>query len=547
MPYTSNGSNIFLAIQALENDPKLSVRKAAALYNVSRTTLTCRRNGRCPRTDKSANSLKLTILEEEAIVKRALELDAQGFPVRISGVEDMANRLLRDRNASSVGTKWVQRFISRQPQLKTQMSRSYDNQRALCEDPEKIEKWFCLVRNTIAKYGVRDEDIYNFDETGFLMGIIGKTLVVTSSDRTANAKLIQPGNREWVTVIQGVNSQGWTIPPYVIFKGQWHLNSWYNEIEFPYGWRLSVSENGWTNNKRTYDWLVYFEEFTRLKTCGGYRLLILDGHKSHHSDNFEEYCRTNNILTLCLPPHSSHITQPLDVSCFGPLKKAYSRQIEGLVRNRVTHISKEAFLPAFKEAFSIALTKENIQAGFQGAGLIPYDPAIVISKLNIRLSTPLPENSRPTTSHSWIVRTPQTTTDAQKQTTHIKDKVVRHQDSSPTQILDAIDLFAKGTARVMHELTLLRSENHDLRRANEDLSRRRRTKRKRLQEGGSLSQEEARVLEGQDKGKGRIEGEEGQSLEKRSRVTSYDRHCRRCGEKGHNVRTCLLDSSNSSE
>ena len=115
MPYTSNESNIFLAIQALENDPKLSVRKAAALYNVSRTTLTCRRNGRCPRTDKSANSLKLTILEEEAIVKRALELDAQGFPVRISGVEDMANRLLRDRNASSVGTKWVQRFISRQP------------------------------------------------------------------------------------------------------------------------------------------------------------------------------------------------------------------------------------------------------------------------------------------------------------------------------------------------------------------------------------------------------------------------------------------------
>ena len=52
----------------------------------------------------------------------------------------MANRLLRDRNVSSVGTKWVQRFISRQPQLKTQMSRSYDNQRALYEDPEKIEK-----------------------------------------------------------------------------------------------------------------------------------------------------------------------------------------------------------------------------------------------------------------------------------------------------------------------------------------------------------------------------------------------------------------------
>ena len=74
-----------------------------------------------------------------------------------------------------------------------------------------------------------------------------------------------------------------------------------------------------------YDWLVYFEEFTRPKTCGGYRLLILDGYESYHSDNFEEYCRTNNILTLYLPPYLSYITQPLDVSCFGPLKKAYSR------------------------------------------------------------------------------------------------------------------------------------------------------------------------------------------------------------------------------
>ena len=84
--------------------------------------------------------MKLTILEEEAIVKRALELDAQGFPVQISGVKDIANRLLYNCNASSIRTKWVQRFISRQPQLKTQMLRSYDNQRALYKDPEKIEK-----------------------------------------------------------------------------------------------------------------------------------------------------------------------------------------------------------------------------------------------------------------------------------------------------------------------------------------------------------------------------------------------------------------------
>lgn len=68
--------------------------------------------------------------------------------------------------------------------------------------------WFQLVRNAVAKYSIQDEDMYNFDETGFTMGIISTTMVVTSSERRDRPKLAQPGNREWVTEIQGINSQG---------------------------------------------------------------------------------------------------------------------------------------------------------------------------------------------------------------------------------------------------------------------------------------------------------------------------------------------------
>jgi hypothetical protein len=164
-----------------------------------------------------------------------------------------------------------------------------------------------LVANFMAKFGIRVEDIYNFDETGFLMGILGTTTVVTSSDRTTKPKLIQPGNREWVTVIQGINSQGWAVPPFLVFKGKWHLASWYEKENFPDGWRTAVSENGWTTNEVTLEWLKHFEKFTRTKTIGKYRLLVLDGYKSHHSVKFEEYCCTNNILTLCMPAHSSHL------------------------------------------------------------------------------------------------------------------------------------------------------------------------------------------------------------------------------------------------
>jgi hypothetical protein len=68
-----------------------------------------------------------------------------------------------------------------------------------------------------------DDDTYNFDEVGFMMGIIFAGMVVTTSDGRGKAKLAQPGNREWATVIQGVNALGWAIPPFIILAAQYHL------------------------------------------------------------------------------------------------------------------------------------------------------------------------------------------------------------------------------------------------------------------------------------------------------------------------------------
>ena len=538
MESSSNESRTILALQALKNDPSLTVKKASEIYNVPRTTLRRRLAGKPAQANITVKSRKLSDLEEETIIQRVLKLESQGFPVRIGSVEDMANLLRRERDASPVGKNWAENFVRRQPELKTQKTRSYDNQRALCEDPEIIGNWFRLVANFIAKVGIRVEDIYNFDETGFLMGILGTTTVVTSSDRTTKPKLVQPGNREWVTVIQSINSSGWAVPPFLVFKGKWHLASWYEKEQFPYGWRAAVSENGWTTNEVTLEWLKHFEKFTRTKTAGKYRLLVLDGHESHHSVEFEEHCRTNNILTLCMPAHSSHLLQPLDVGCFAPLKKAYSRQIENLVRSRITHISKEAFIPAFVEAFKATMTKANIQGGFRGAGLVPYDPEVVISQLDIKLFTPTPENSRPTSPYSWVSKTPHTTKDASSQTTLIKKRIVRHQSSSPTPILDALDLFAKGTAKVMQENILLRAELERVQRANNELSRRRRTKRKLLQEGGTLDLQEVQELETQTEVQGQIRTEEGQNRGRKRQGESHNRRCGGCGQTGHNKRTC---------
>ena len=68
MESSSQESRVILALQALKNDPYLTTRRAAKVYNVLHTTLIDRRSGRQSRRDIQPKSRKLTDLEESVIV-----------------------------------------------------------------------------------------------------------------------------------------------------------------------------------------------------------------------------------------------------------------------------------------------------------------------------------------------------------------------------------------------------------------------------------------------------------------------------------------------
>jgi hypothetical protein len=371
----------------------------------------------------------------------------------------MANSLLAERNQPPVGKNWAGTFVKRRLELTIKFNRKYDYKRALCEDPEVIQGWFRLVENTKAKYSILDEDTYNFDKSGFMMGVILIGAVVTGSERRGRPKTVQQGDREWANIIASINAMGWAIPPFVIFQGKHHLSAWYKEPSIPGDWVINVSENGWTNNKLRLKWLKHFDEHTKGRAVGSYRLLILDGHESHNSVNFHQYYEEHKIVTLCMPPHSSHLLQPLDVGCFAPLKKAYGRQAELLMRNKITRITKLEFLPCFKAAFDALITESNIQGGFRGAGLVPFNPEAVISKLEVRLCTP----PLPTVNEStWHSQTPSNTLEFRSQSKLIRERIQRHGNSSPTSIVNALDRLTKGAEMMAHLLVLMRNQVAEL-------------------------------------------------------------------------------------
>ena len=230
MPQSFQEDKILLAIQAIHTSTKkLSQRRAAEIFGVPRKTLSDRMKGISRRATIHTKQHKMDPVEEQVLVQYLLDQDARGFGLRLAGLEDMANLLLRSRGGQPVGKHWARRFVDSQPLLKTRYNRPYDYQRALNEDPTVISGWFTLLRNMMGKYGIQLEDLYNFDETGFMMGVITASLIITHSEKRGKAKAIQPGNREWSTVIECINASGWCIPPFVIVKGTYHLANWSTE------------------------------------------------------------------------------------------------------------------------------------------------------------------------------------------------------------------------------------------------------------------------------------------------------------------------------
>ena len=133
-----------------------------------------------------------------------------------------------------------------------------------------------------------------------------------------------------------------------------------------------------------------FEPHSKHHSTGAKQLLILDDYSSHQTVEFDIFCKKNIIICLCMPPHTSHLLQPLDVGVFGPLKHAYGKLVEGIMAASNNYIDKEDFLSLYPSACKKVFTRENICSGFTGTGLKLLDKDQVLEKITFQLCTPTP-------------------------------------------------------------------------------------------------------------------------------------------------------------
>ena len=538
---------ILLAMEAIQKESISSITAAARVYDVPRSTLRDRVNGALAKPTTRAHNHKLTQLDEDVLTKWVISMDDRGAAPRPPMVRVMANILLTATGTDTVGVNWVGNYIKRTPALQTRFSRRYNYARAEQEDPRILREWFQRVEATMNSYGILPDDIYNFDETGFAMGLVSTAKVVTRSEYYGRRSVLQPGNREWVTTVETINALGWCLPPLIIFKGKRYIESWFCS-DLPDDWRFEVSPNGWTTDEIGLRWLQkLFIPATTSRTRGRYRLLILDGHGSHLTPEFDKTCAENDIIPICMPAHSSHLLQPLDVGCFAVLKRSYSLLVDQQTRCGVNHIDKLDFLAAYPRARTDAFKTNTIQNAFKATGIVPINAEPVLSKLNVQLRTPSPKSSRPSSRSS--VYCPETPANPKQLIKHEAStkRVLRFQSASlsPSRILEKglVKQVYKACEFALKENIMLREENQRLRAENYKKTKKKSLPKRQVERNEGISVGEAHEL-----GIGVLYATEGGAMVPGSSVprpTETDDHpikrryaCSKCRKPGHRANVC---------
>ncbi|XP_046969743.1 uncharacterized protein LOC124537073 [Vanessa cardui] len=270
------------------------------------------------------------------------------------------------------GKDWLTGFIKRN-HLSIRKAQGVSLNRATTFNKEEVGMFFKLLAELMEKYKFLPRSIWNVDETGIsAVQDPGKIVAEKGQQRVGS---ITSGERgKTVTAVCAVNATGVYVPPMLIYPRQRHSTAL--EADGPRGTVYRCSKNGWINEDLFVDWLKHFADFTKPSENEPI-LLILDNHSSHISLRAYEFCRSNNIVMLSLPPHGSHRIQPLDVSIYGPLKTAYKQECNLFIKNQFgKKITQNDLASLFRKAFQKIATIPKAEAGFAATGIYPLNPDV---------------------------------------------------------------------------------------------------------------------------------------------------------------------------
>jgi hypothetical protein len=283
------------------------------------------------------------------------------------------------------------------------LQKPIDIQRKRAQEPDVIQSWFDKLSAFIAEFGILVEDIWNFDERGIRIGVAKNQYAWTQNGHTTF--IPHANNREQIILVEAVSAGGDVITPMIVIAAKTILESWY--IDLPDGYYLNVSENGYSTDLTSLQWLKHFDKMTKDHTQGVYRLLLMDGYDSHHTYEFIKYAEDQKSKLYSLLLHTTHFLQPLDVGWFQPLKWYHGQVLDLVARTGASEFNKTEFFTALHTIRSQVFKRRTILGGYQKTGIQPFNAEIVLTKLRAQeevnlIPSPITPQCTHVSNDEWV-------------------------------------------------------------------------------------------------------------------------------------------------
>lgn len=234
---------------------------------------------------------------------------------------------------------------------------------------EEISLFFKNLETVFCRQNLPPKRIYNVDKSGIS--------VIQSqpkySQRKEKNKLVLPHQQREEKILLlsvALALAGDHIPPMIIYPNLWiaaHL-----QHNSPNGSSYQCSQSGWINDDLFVVWLNHFQTKIKSSIGNGIVLLICDNHPSHISFRNLPVLQENHIAMLSLPPRTSNRLQPLDLTFFGLLKSALSRDDDLFMFDHAhRHITIADKPQLFNTAYVKVATMDKTLSGFKASRIVP--------------------------------------------------------------------------------------------------------------------------------------------------------------------------------
>ncbi|CAC5358555.1 unnamed protein product [Mytilus coruscus] len=302
------------AVQMVENK-SMSIRSASRQYNVPKTTIIDKLNGRSSLQARSGPNPVLYECEEEILVHWVIDMAKIGYG-----------------------------------QTKQQLL--YTVKTILDHDGRKIP----LKDNLPDESGCPQDP-----KSGKILAAKGSKIVYSTCS----------ADKSQITVLACMSATAHYLPTMFVFPGERFR---YNLLEGFTEAVLGRTKTGWMDSELFYTWVRdHFISAIQDRKVKRPVILLVDGHTSHISLETAQLCKSENVILYCLLEHASYILQPCDVTLFGPLKKHWRDSVRDYqFKNPGEFVTKGTFASVFKSAWVNATTVDVAIKGFRHMGLYPF-------------------------------------------------------------------------------------------------------------------------------------------------------------------------------